>query len=77
MVRAELSDYSWLGCSLIVHPAGNGYPVATLGKLKAARKGTGSPASLSRRLRIFVLSNRLSPMYGIVYGSNLYFYTVS
>ena len=37
---------SQLGCSLTVHPEANGYLVATLGKLKAARKGTGHPASL-------------------------------
>ena len=35
-----------LGCSLTVHPAANGYLMETLGKLKAARKGTGHPTSL-------------------------------
>ena len=47
--------------SLTVHPAANGYLVATLGKLKAARKGTGHPTSLCRRLRIIALSNRHPP----------------
>ena len=41
-------------CSLTAHPAANGYLVGTLGKLKAARKGTGHPTSLCRRLRISV-----------------------
>ena len=34
---------SWLECSPTVHPPANGYLVATLGQLKAARKGTGHP----------------------------------
>ena len=48
-------------------PGGN-----TRGKLKAARKGTGHPISLCRRLRISVLSNRHSPTYGIVQGTHLF-----
>ena len=52
---------SSLGRSLIVHPAANGYLVVTLRKLKAARKGTGHPTSLRRRLRISVLSKRYPP----------------
>ena len=32
-----------VGCSLTVHPTANGYLVATLGKLKAAKKGTDHP----------------------------------
>ena len=66
---------SQLGCSLTVHPTTNWYLVATLGKLKAARKGTGYPTSLCRRLGISVISNRHSPTYGIVYGTNLHFIT--
>ena len=61
-----------VGCSLTVHPAANGYPVPTLGKLKVARKGTGHSTSLCRRLRISVLSIRHSPTYGILYGTSLY-----
>ena len=60
------------GCLLTVHPAVNGYLVATLGKLKAARKGTGHPTSLRRRLRISVFFIRHSSTYRIVYGTNLY-----
>ena len=52
---------SLLACSLTAHLAANGNLVATLGKLKAARKGTGHPTSLCRRLRISVLSIRHSP----------------
>ena len=65
-----------LECSLTVHPSANGYLVATLGKLKAAKNGTGqiNKASLCRRLKISVLSNRHSPTYGIVYGADLYPY---
>ena len=46
---------------LIVHQAANGYLVATLGKLKAARNGTGHPSSLCRRLRVSALSNNHPP----------------
>ena len=38
---------SWLGCSLTVHPAANGYLMATLAKLTVAKKGTGHPTSPS------------------------------
>ena len=72
MVRAEPSDYSWdarsLSHSSKLVPGGN------TGELKAVRKGTGHPTSLCRRLRVSVLSNRHSPMYGIVYGINLYLF---
>ena len=61
---------SWLGCALTVHTAANGYLVATLGKLKAARKGTGHPTSLCRRLRISVLLAVTRPTYGIVHGTH-------
>ena len=60
-----------VGYSLTVHPAANGYPVATLGKIKAARKGTGHPTSLCRRLRISILSDRHSPTYGILWDCPL------
>ena len=62
---------SKLGRSLIVHPAANGYLVATLGKLKAARKGSHS-TSLCRRLRISVPLTGTPLTYGIVYGTRLY-----
>ena len=64
---------SYLGCSLTVHPAANGYLVATLGKLRAARKGTGHPTSLCRRLRISVPLMGTPQMYRIVHGPHLYF----
>ena len=41
-------------CSLTVHPAENGYLVATLGKLKAVRKGPDHPLLLCRWPRILV-----------------------
>ena len=50
-------------------------PGGNTGEVKAARKGTGYPASLCRWLRRSVLSNRHSPTYGIVYGTNLYLFT--
>ena len=48
--RAERSKFrvrlgALTKCSLTVHPAANGYLVATLGDMKAARKGTGHPIS--------------------------------
>ena len=57
---------SQVGCSSTIHPAANRYLVATLGKLEAARKGTGHPTSLCRRLRISVPPTGTPPMYGIV-----------
>ena len=57
-------------CSFTVHPAADGYLVATLGKLKAVRKGTGHPTSLCRWPRISAPSNRHPPAYGIVNGTN-------
>ena len=46
-----------LGCrSPTVHPAANGYLVATLGKLKTARKGTGHPTSVCRRCGMILFS---------------------
>ena len=73
MIRAVLSDRSLDARSLSTQqqmsPGGN-----TLGKLKATRKGTGHPALLCRRLIISDLSIRHSPAYGIVHGTNLYFY---
>ena len=63
---------SQLGCSPTVHLAANGYLVATLGKLNAARKGTGHPTSLYRRLRISVPLMGTPPTYGIVHGNHLY-----
>ena len=58
-----------MGCSLTVHPAAKGYPVAALGEVKVARKGACHPTSLCRRLRLSVLSIRNSPTYGTVYGT--------
>ena len=55
------ADGPKVGFSLTVHPATNGYPVVTLGKLKVARKGSGHPTSLCRRPRISVPSSRHSP----------------
>ena len=64
----------WLGCSLTVRPATNGYLVATLMKLKAMRKGTGYPISLYRPLRVSVVFNRHSPTQAIALQTNLCFY---
>ena len=50
--------------------------MATLGKLKAVRKGTGHPSSLCRWLRISVLSNRHPSTYGIVHGAIFYLYLI-
>ena len=44
------------------------------GRGKSASKGSGYPTSLCRQLRISVLSNGHSPMYGIVYGTILYLF---
>ena len=52
---------SYLGCSLTVHPAANWCLVATLGKLKAARKGTGHPTSTMPMAQDKCHSNRHSP----------------
>ena len=71
---------SKLGCSLTVYPAANGYLVATLGKLKAARKGTGHPTSLCRRLRISVppagSPQRTESRMGLIYTFLLEFYFI-
>ena len=50
---------SYLGCSPTVHPAANGYLVATLGKLKVAREETGHPTSLCQRLRMCPSNGRV------------------
>ena len=63
---------SQFGCSLTVHPAAHGYLVATLGKLKAARKGTGHPTSLCWRLKITGPPTGTPPTYEIVHGTHLY-----
>ena len=68
---SSLNLGSKLGCSLTVHPAANGYLVATLGKLKAARKGTGHPTSLCQRLRISVSLTGTPPTYEIIHGTHL------
>ena len=66
----------YLGCSPTVHPAASGYLVATLGKLKAARKGTSHPTSLCRRLRISVPLTATPPTYRIVHGTHLYLFSI-
>ena len=51
------------------------YLVATLGKLKTARKGAGHPSSLCWWLGISVPLTGTPPTYGIVHGTHLYVYT--
>ena len=43
-------------------------------KLEAARKGTGHPTSLCRRLRICVSLTGTPSKYGIVHGAHPYLY---
>ena len=45
---SSITLVSYLGCSLTVHPAANGYLAATLGRLRAAKKGICHPTSLCR-----------------------------
>ena len=50
--------------------AANEYLMATLGKLKAPRKGTSHPTSLCWRLRISIPLTGTLPTYGVVHGTH-------
>ena len=49
-----------VGCSLTLHPAANGDPMAKLGRDKGGEERNWPPTSQSRWLRTSVLSNRHS-----------------
>ena len=68
MVRAEPSDRSWDARSLFTQQQMGTW--WQHGKPKAARKGTGHPTSLCRRLRISVPLTGTPPTYGIVHGTH-------